>query len=110
MYENILFNVLYIVLYIKKGTFLLLILSDLTKGGLIMKVIIVGALIFFGFLFYVKIKRKADGKVLVGRARTKIEKGDLEAAKRLIFKAKKKGVHREVIEELIEEYELVEEQ
>jgi len=70
-----------------------------------MHIIVVGFLIFLGFLFYVKIKKRADKKVLVGRAKTKIDNGDLESAKELIFKAKEKGVKKEIIEELIQQYE-----
>lgn len=71
-----------------------------------MEKIIVGCIVFFGFLFYIKIKHKADGKVLIGRARTKLEKGNLDEGKRLIYKAHEHGAKQEVIDELIQEYNL----
>ena len=71
-----------------------------------MEKIIVGCIVFFSFLFYMKIKHKTDGEVLIGRARTKLEQGNLDEGKRLIYKAQKHGVKQELIEELIREYDL----
>ncbi|SDL04787.1 hypothetical protein [Halarsenatibacter silvermanii] len=57
-------------------------------------------LIIAGFILYVKLRRRADGQVLVNRAHTRLDREDLKKAKKLIKKAERYGAERGKLEEL----------
>ncbi len=64
-------------------------------------------LMFFGFKIYEKMRRRADGRVLVSRAHDRLDRKDLQRAQKLILKARRKGVQREKLKELTDRFNSV---
>ncbi len=64
-------------------------------------------LMFFGFKIYERMRSRADGRVLVSRAHDRLDRGDLHSAKKLIQKARRKGVQREKMKELTDRFNSV---